>query len=145
MEVIIVILAIWLALIGLYGAWPYVSAVNFGAIFARPQISAGPEFAIRERYNDQIAAAAAVLAQPELQLPPRPVVRASLPNLPTEVDILRAQVEQLRSELDALSTTATRLDRPRLRRYRTGVYTYLPRPLRQHVRELRVNRRAFTF
>ena len=145
MEIIAVILAIWLVLLGLYGAWPYLGAINFGALIERPQTALRPSIDLQARYNDQIAAAAAALAQPDLRLPHRPEARASVPGLFSEVDMLRAQVEQLRSEIVALSATQARADRPRLRRYRTGVYTYLPRPLRQHVREVRVNRRAFNF
>jgi hypothetical protein len=143
-EIVVVILAIWLVLLGLYGAWPYLAAINFGALTAaRPQ--ARPAVDLQERYNDQIAAAAAALAQPERPLPHRPAARASVPGLFSEVDMLRAQVEQLRSEIVALSSAPLRPDRPRLRRYSTGVYTYLPRPLRQHVREIRVNRRHPNF
>ena len=46
------------------------------------------------------------------------------------------QVEQLRSELTAYSHNG-RADRPRLRRYRTGLYTRLPNSLRRHVQEVR--------
>jgi hypothetical protein len=56
----------------------------------------------------------------------------------SEVDMLRAQVEELRSEIAALSGgPAGRQDRPRLRRHSIGVYTYLPRLLRRQVREVR--------
>jgi hypothetical protein len=77
---------------------------------------------------------------PELPLPaapPAPVapVRAGHPS---EVDYLRAQLDQLRSELFAVATPVPpRFERPRLRRYRTGVYSHLPRDLRRHVKEVR--------
>jgi hypothetical protein len=176
-EVFLIILAIWLVLIGLYGLWPYLSVLNLGVLVSPPRASVLPALDVQERYNDQIAAAAAALAQPEFQPPPRPVVRAvearpsqslprptvpaaapspsqplppsaapaAAPSLSSEVDMLRAQVEQLRSQIVALSTTAPRQDRSRPRRYRTGPYAYLPQPLREHVRELRLNRRGFSF
>jgi hypothetical protein len=58
---------------------------------------------------------------------------------PTEVDFLRAQVENLRSEIYAMSSDqpAGRQDRPKQRRYRTGNYTHLPRKLTRQVNEAR--------
>lgn len=63
---------------------------------------------------------------------------------PTEVDYLRAEVQHLRSEINALSydapagpAPAGRQDRPKQRRYRTGNYTQLPRVLRRQVKEAR--------
>jgi len=54
----------------------------------------------------------------------------------SEVDTLRLQVETLRSEMSALNGD-TRGEKARLRRYRSGQYTELPRTLRRHVREVR--------
>ncbi len=73
---------------------------------------------------------------------PRPQPRRfELPDRPkpTEVDFLRAQVEHLRSEIYAMSDqpAATRKERPKQRRYRTGNYTHLPRTLRRQVNEAR--------
>jgi hypothetical protein len=55
--------------------------------------------------------------------------------------MLRAQVEELRNELVTLAkpmpAPSERYERPRLRRYRTGSYTYLPRNLRRQVHEIR--------
>ena len=50
--------------------------------------------------------------------------------------MLRMQVETLRSEMSALNG-APRGEKARLRRYRSGVYTDLPRTLRRQVREVR--------
>jgi len=58
----------------------------------------------------------------------------------SEVDMLRSQVEHLRTEVVVLSETAARPDRPRTRRYQTGVYADLPRMLRRHVQEARNER-----
>jgi hypothetical protein len=61
---------------------------------------------------------------------------------PSEVDFLRAEVEHLRSEIFALSTERQARDsRPQQRRYRTGSYAVLPRPLKRQVNELRGVRR----
>jgi hypothetical protein len=170
MEVLVIIVAFWLVLFGAYGAWPLVRGIGPRSVATRL-----PDVDLTRRYNEQIAAAAAALAQPQVQhaearqspqspfqsfesrpsvqafevhSTPQPVesrrpARASTGGLFSEVDMLRAQVEQLRSEVAALSSgSAPRLERPRLRRYRTGVYTYLPRLLRQQVRDVRVSRRA---
>ena len=54
----------------------------------------------------------------------------------SEVDMLRVQVETLRSEMSALNG-APRGEKARLRRYRSGQYIDLPRTLRRQVREVR--------
>jgi len=54
----------------------------------------------------------------------------------SEVDMLRIQVETLRSEMSAL-TGSPRSEKARLRRHRLGQYTDLPRTLRRQVREVR--------
>jgi hypothetical protein len=58
----------------------------------------------------------------------------------SEVDMLRVQVETLRSEMSAL-TGAPRGEKARMRRHRLGQYTDLPRTLRRQVREVRNFRR----
>jgi hypothetical protein len=134
METIILIVAFWLVILGAYCV----------VILLRDQSSTreATQPAVRERV---------VFGWPdreEQQLPPAPVRSGrrdesrQVSGLYSEVDLLRAQVERLRSEIVALSgaTNAGR-DRPRVRRYRTGVYTYLPRMLRRHVREVRSFRR----
>jgi hypothetical protein len=54
----------------------------------------------------------------------------------SEVDMLRVQVETLRSEMSALNGVP-RGERARLRRYSSGQYTDLPRTLRRQVRQVR--------
>jgi hypothetical protein len=84
--------------------------------------------------------------RPERTLAGRGVIREVRPPAErtfSEVDLLRAQVEELRTELAALSSSpATRPERPRLRRHGIGLYTYLPPALRRQVREVRSSRRA---
>jgi len=61
-----------------------------------------------------------------------------------EVSFLRAQLQHLRSEINALSSGKyRRTERPKQRRYRTGNYTHLPRTLRRQVNEVRGFRRFF--
>ncbi|HLF72596.1 MAG TPA: hypothetical protein VI759_10650 [Dehalococcoidia bacterium] len=58
----------------------------------------------------------------------------------SEVEMLREQVETLRSEIASLSTREQRDRTARAKRYRTGSYTDLPRHLRRQVREVRNER-----
>lgn len=64
-----------------------------------------------------------------------------LGSLFSEVDMLRAEVETLRSEMSALHG-GSHIEKARLRRYRSGAYTELPRSLRRQVREVRNFRHA---
>jgi hypothetical protein len=59
----------------------------------------------------------------------------------SEVEMLREQVETLRTEIASLSTRGQRDRTPPAKRYRTGSYTDLPRHLRRQVREVRNERR----
>jgi hypothetical protein len=74
-------------------------------------------------------------------LKPQEARRFELPARPkpTEVDVLRTQVQHLRSEIVAMSSDGepVRQDRPRQRRYRTGNYTHLPRKLTRQMNEAR--------
>lgn len=70
-----------------------------------------------------------------------PDVPPALGGLASEVDMLRLQLETLRSEMTAYNGEP-KAERPRLRRYRPGQYTVLPRSLRRQVREVRTLRRA---
>ena len=110
MEIFVIIVAFWLILVGAYGALTLMG--NRKAEQARTNRASGA-------------------------LPARP---APLGEVFSEVDMLRAQVEHLRTEVVALSETATRHERPRTRRYQTGVYADLPRMLRRHVKEARSER-----
>jgi hypothetical protein len=111
MEIFVIIVAFWLILVGAYGA---LTLMGNRAEQARSQMHGA-----------------------SVGLPKRP---APLGEVFSEVDMLRAQVEHLRTEVVALSETATRHERPRTRRYQTGVYADLPRMLRRHVKEARSER-----
>lgn len=116
MEVLVIIAAFWLMLVGVYGGYSLVSSSR------------------RRR-----AAPARPPAAEPAQLPSRVATprQAAPPALFSEVEMLRAQVEHLRSEVVALSGEAPPPSRPRIRRYRTGAYTDLPRGLRRQVRQVR--------
>jgi hypothetical protein len=110
-QILVIIVAFWLLLVGAYGGLTLLSA--------------------RNKTNRRRAA---------LQPPTQRGEGAPLGGLFSEVDMLRAQVEHLRTEVVALSETATRHEKPRTRRYQTGVYSDLPRMLRRHVKEARSER-----
>ena len=117
MEILAIIVAFWLLLVGIYGGTSLA-----GSSRRRKQTA-------RRNAGLRSAAVAARTGAPADQ----PV----LGGLFSEVDMLRAQVEHLRTEVTALSGTAVRQEKPRIKRYRTGAYTDLPRMLRRHVREAR--------
>jgi hypothetical protein len=113
--ILVIIVAFWLMLVGIYGG---LSLMNSSR---RRRARAHQSATVR---SAAVAARTVAKDQPVLG------------GLFSEVDMLRVQVEDLRSQVVALSSSA-RPDRPRLRRYRTGVYTDLPRMLRRHVKEVR--------
>jgi hypothetical protein len=133
-EILILIVAFWLIIIGVYGAFflPDGSKPRRTA-----QVSGTPfheAFAASQREKQR---------RPLISLRGASPFKTSAPERRTEeyseVDFLRAQVEQLRSELVAL-TGSGRVERPR-RRAGTGMYTLLPRDLRRQVHEVRSVRR----
>jgi hypothetical protein len=114
-EILVIIIAFWLLLVGAYGGLQLLGARNKQGQRRQAQPAA------RSR------TAAGAKDEP-------------LGGLFSEVDMLRSQVEHLRTEVVALSETATRQERPRTRRYQTGVYADLPGSLRRHVKEARDER-----
>jgi len=142
-DTLILVVALWFIILGVYGAF---FLPNGQKRFSNSNSSANAifheAFASTQRVEERRPA-------PEPQPPARGhagqgVIREIRPqaSLFSEVDMLRAQVEELRSEIAALSGPAAgRPDRPRLRRYGIGVYTHLPRLLRRQVREIRSVRR----
>jgi hypothetical protein len=126
MDLLIVIVALTLIILGLYGALPVLKRDGW-----RLRRREKPDMVVRAE-----TAWRASVTLPTFGRSPRPE-RVAV----SEVDLLRAQVEALRGEL--ATGRATYNDRPRLRRYRVGVYTQLPRPLRQRVREVRSSRKLY--
>jgi hypothetical protein len=127
MEVLVVILAVCLVMLGIYGALPLVRSLLVRV--SRQERLAVPT--TRSERSDIFAS----LGRPE----PRGG-QTQVEGLFSEVDLLRAQVQHLRSELVAYSGTPRVDQRPRLRRYGIGLYTRLPRVLRRQVREIRSTR-----
>ncbi|HLF76533.1 MAG TPA: hypothetical protein VJB57_03505 [Dehalococcoidia bacterium] len=139
METLIVIVAFWLILIGIYGAMPLLRAGG-----PRVNPTGAPRFAanpIVEAIQREVESRPApVRPAPRRQVLPSFQPEAGDPY--AEVSMLRAQIEHLRSELVALSSNSTeRSARPRSRRSRTFQYTDLPRTLRRQVKEVRSVRR----
>ena len=121
MDNLLIIVAFWLMLVGVWGG---LSLVHSGRKNQSPRAPAPPQPRAPVR--------------PRPMMRPRPSAGQTQPGAPvSEVDMLRAEVEHLRTELMALSSAAARQERPRTRHYRTGVYADLPRMLRRHVREVR--------
>jgi hypothetical protein len=120
-EILVIIVAFWLLLVGAYGG---LTLINGRAKAGHGGLTAGsPRIRIANWERTPL---------------PGSSEAAPLGGLFSEVDMLRAQVEHLRTEVVALSeTAATRTERPRTRRYQTGVYADLPRMLRRHVKEVR--------
>ncbi len=115
MEILVIIVAFWLMLVGIYGGLSLMNSSKRR----------------RERtHQSSTVRSAAVTARSVSKEQP------VLGGLFSEVDMLRVQVEDLRSQVVALSGSG-RPERPRMRRYSTGVYTDLPRMLRRHVKEVR--------
>jgi hypothetical protein len=117
LEILAIIVAFWLLLVGIYGG------LSLAGSSRRRKQSARRNAGIRS----------AAVASRTGASTDQPV----LGGLFSEVDMLRAQVEHLRTEVTALSGTAVRPEKARIKRYRTGAYTDLPRMLRRHVREAR--------
>lgn len=116
MEIVAVIVGFWLVLVSIYLGLVFVAAHR------RAQQGKAQTATIRS---------AAFSARTGISTE-QPV----LGGLFSEVDLLRVQVETLRSEMSALNG-GPRGEKARLRRYRSGQYTDLPPSLRRHVREVR--------
>ena len=99
MDTLVFIVAFWLMLVGVYGAY---SLVNSGRNSSK---------------RGRAAQATRVPVRPARPvMRPRPVNQPQTSGHLSEVDILRAEVQHLRTEVVALSTAAARYERPRMRR-----------------------------
>lgn len=144
METLILILSVVMILVGLYGAWP---SIRGSAGERRPRQSvparASPPPVSRPEATRVVPELGQRIedAGQAMQLPARPNIAQPFPvtGLVSEVDSLRSQVELLRSEVISLSGAQRREsnERPRARRYSTGLYSYLPPALRREVRAVR--------
>ena len=127
METVVLIVALWLILVGIYGALSLLSGPPRSAS-GRPQRrpkaarqQAPQQFTQPYNYDYDLErdASGAILS---------------------EVDLLRAQVRHLRSEIFAMSDKPREDLSSKPKRYRGQ--TDLPRPLRRHLRETRGVRTA---
>jgi len=129
METVVLVIALWLILVGIYGALSLLSSAPDGL---QPRAQRRPKAA-------QVRPSA-----PHVERYGAPFnIEQDAPNaILSEVDLLRAQVRHLRSEIFAMA------DKPQLdvepagkpKRYRGQ--NDLPRPLRRHLRETRGVRTA---
>jgi hypothetical protein len=128
MQTVVLIIALWLILVGIYGA------VSLLRGQPRPARKETHRHIPRRAANEQPRGAGAVIRE----------VPSEAPNaILSEVDLLRAQVRHLRSEVFAMSGKDPEpVDKNKSRRYRAGAYNDLPRPLRRHLRETRGVRTA---
>ena len=129
METVVLVIALWLILVGIYGALSLLS---------------GAPRASQSRAQRRPKAAQVRPSAPHVERYGAPFnIEQDAPNaILSEVDLLRAQVRHLRSEIFAMA------DKPqaetefaaKLKRYRGQ--NDLPRPLRRHLRETRGVRTA---
>jgi hypothetical protein len=152
-DTLILIVAFWFILIGIYGAFVLPNgSKSFRQASSRTPATAlfHDAFASSQRVEDRRPAPTPRPEQVQLERRRHDAAavrddRPTASGFSSEVDMLRAQVEELRSEIAALSSApGGRPDRPRMRRHGIGVYTYLPRLLRRQVREIRSVRSMVT-
>jgi hypothetical protein len=129
METVVLVIALWLILVGIYGALSLLSGAPKGS---QPRAQRRPKAAQMrpsaphvERYgapfNIEQDAPSAILS---------------------EVDLLRAQVRHLRSEIFAMADKPQADVEPAGKPKRYRGQNDLPRPLRRHLRETRSIRTA---
>jgi hypothetical protein len=127
METVVLVIALWLILVGIYGALSLLS---------------GPPRRVQGRQQRRSKAREA--APQQFTQPYNydyDLERDASGAILSEVDLLRAQVRHLRSEVFAMSGTPQEdKSNPKPKRYRGQ--TDLPRPLRRHLRETRGVRTA---
>ena len=130
METVVLVIALWLILVGIYGA---LSLLSGAPRTARPRVERRPRAA-------QLRASA---PRVEPYGAPYHMEQDAPSAILSEVDLLRAQVRHLRSEIFAMAdkpTAATEPAADKPKRYRGQ--PELPRPLRRHMRESRGARTA---
>ena len=107
-EILVISVTFWVVLRGIYGAWPYVR----GIVGSRDSGRLSYNIVMASNDNDQLAVATTAPAESPspspshvqpFQLPDRPSLGGSV----AEVDRLRAQVKQSRSESVDLSSASS--------------------------------------
>ena len=140
MEILVVIVAFWLVILGVYGALPLFKGRGIGGA-ERPRVRVERRPTPLRQGGRTLPAAAASpneLAASTGALSPR---GPQVAGLFSEVDLLRAQVEQLRSEIGGQASFGTWGEKQRTRSHPTGASAQLPTDLRRHVQEVRNTRR----
>ena len=120
METVVLVIALWLILVGIYGA---LSLLGGTGNSAQPRAQRRPKAA-------QVRASA-----PHVERYGAPYnIEQDAPNaILSEVDLLRAQVRHLRTEIFAMADKPAEDKAGKPKRYRGQ--NELPRPLRRHMRE----------
>jgi len=129
METVVLVIALWLILVGIYGALSLLSSAPNGSqprAQRRPKVAqARPSAPHVERYGAPFN------------------IEQDAPNaILSEVDLLRAQVRHLRSEIFAMADKPQVETEPAGKPKRYRGQNDLPRPLRRHLRETRGVRTA---
>jgi hypothetical protein len=129
METVVLVIALWLILVGIYGALSLLSGAPKGS---QPRAQRRPRAA-------QMRASA-----PHVEAYGAPYdMEQDAPNaILSEVDLLRAQVRHLRSEIFAMADKPASFDDKANKPKRYRGQNDLPRPLRRHLRETRGVRTA---
>ena len=123
METVVLVIALWLILVGIYGGLSLLSG---------PPRNAQPRAQRRPKARQ---------AAPQQYAQAYDLERDASGAILSEVDLLRAQVRHLRSEVFAMSATPQE-DKPAAKPKRYRGQADLPRPLRRHFRETRGVRTA---
>ena len=138
MEIAVVTIAVWLILVGLYGAWPLLrrgveDATDSadGAEYTRPARQAATPSFLPERPEPQGYLSSTTTT------PVLPLARAA-----SEIEQLRAQVQQLRSEITTLSDRRRDVGQKRARSRRTVAPANLQRPIRRQLTVVRTTRQS---
>ena len=131
METVVLVIALWLILVGIYGALSLLSSAPSGS---------------QPRAQRRLKAAKARPSAPHVERYGAPFnIEQDAPNaILSEVDLLRAQVRHLRSEIFAMADKpqAEMQTGPGAKPKRYRGQNDLPRPLRRHLRETRGVRTA---
>jgi hypothetical protein len=135
LETLIIIIAFWLILMGVYGVVTLRPQGATGRAGRAPAGAASTNMFRRPPVEERKPMAARSTAPRRAETAPT----ANVNGLFSEVDMLRAQIEHLRTEVLALS--AVQQEKPKTtRRSRGGPETELSKPLRRQVREARDRR-----
>ena len=142
MEILVVIVAFCLVVLGVYGALPLLRRRpiwgDSAAATPRHMGVVGLSFAPPQRPVEGRARSTGVVAAKGAMAQ----LEAGAGGLFSEVDLLRAEVEQLRAEIAAGASLESWGEKSHWRRQRTGLPAELPGELRRQVGQARRGRRT---